>query len=78
MDALISNRVEFVKLLLAKGFSMEEFLTNTRLRRLYALAAKVSAKYKQLLLQLFIMIMMMMMMMMMIIIITSDTGKSKL
>ena len=47
MDALMSNRVEFVKLLLQKGVSMDEFLTNSRLRTLYAEAAKVSAKRNQ-------------------------------
>ena len=47
MDALMSNRVEFVKLLLQKGVSMDEFLTNSRLRTLYTEAAKVSAKRNQ-------------------------------
>ena len=44
MYALIRNRVEFVKLLLDKGVSMEEFLTKNRLLKLYE-AAIVSAKY---------------------------------
>ena len=44
MCALIRNRVEFVKLLLDKGVSMEEFLTKNRLLELYE-AAIVSAKY---------------------------------
>ena len=35
MDALINNRVEFVKLLLEKGISMGKFLTMTRLVELY-------------------------------------------
>ena len=35
MDALINNRVEFVKLLLEKGISMGKFLTTTRLVELY-------------------------------------------
>ena len=43
----MSNRVEFVKLLLQKGVSMDEFLTNSRLRTLYTEAAKVSAKRNQ-------------------------------
>ena len=44
MYALIRNRVEFVKLLLDKGVSMEEFLTKNQLLKLYE-AAIVSAKY---------------------------------
>ena len=35
MDALINNRVEFVKLLLENGISMGKFLTTTRLEDLY-------------------------------------------
>jgi len=35
MDALINNRVEFVKLLSEKGISMGKFLTTTRLVELY-------------------------------------------
>ena len=35
MDALVNNRVEFVKLLLENGVSMSRFLTTTRLEELY-------------------------------------------
>ena len=35
MDALITNRVEFVNLLLENGVSMSEFLTRSRLEELY-------------------------------------------
>ena len=35
MDALITNRVEFVNLLLENGVSMSEFLTRPRLEELY-------------------------------------------
>ena len=35
MDALVNNRVEFVKLLLENGVSMSRFLTTTRLLELY-------------------------------------------
>lgn len=35
MDALITNRVEFVNLLLENGISMNKFLTRSRLEKLY-------------------------------------------
>ena len=35
MDALITNRVEFVNLLLENGVSMSTFLTRSRLEKLY-------------------------------------------
>ena len=35
MDALVNNRVEFVKLLLENGVSMSRFLTTSRLLELY-------------------------------------------
>jgi transient receptor potential cation channel subfamily M protein 3 len=35
MDALISDRVDFVKLLLENGVSMHKFLTIDRLEELY-------------------------------------------
>ena len=35
MDALITNRVEFVNLLLENGVSMSKFLTRSRLEKLY-------------------------------------------
>jgi len=35
MDALVSNRAEFVNLLLENGVSMSRFLTEARLEKLY-------------------------------------------
>jgi transient receptor potential cation channel subfamily M protein 3 len=35
MDALLLNRVEFVKLLLENGVSLKKFLTIARLEKLY-------------------------------------------
>lgn len=47
MDALISDRVDFVKLLLENGVSMHTFLTIDRLEELYntvSLAVSLRAK----------------------------------
>jgi hypothetical protein len=35
MDALVLNRLDFVKLLLENGVSMKEFLTVSRLEEMY-------------------------------------------
>ena len=47
MDALINNRVEFVKLLLEKGISMGKFLTTTRLVELYKAVSVKGAVSRQ-------------------------------
>ena len=44
-DALMNNHVDFVKLLLENGVSMSEFLTTTRLVKLYADALIVSTTH---------------------------------
>ncbi|XP_048577809.1 transient receptor potential cation channel subfamily M member 7 isoform X2 [Nematostella vectensis] len=47
MDALLNNRVEFVKLLLENGVSMGQFLTPERLLALYRGRAKSSYSFQQ-------------------------------
>lgn len=45
MDALINDRVDFVKLLLENGVSMHTFLTIDRLEELYNTVSKVPVQY---------------------------------
>jgi len=45
MDALVSDRVEFVKLLLENGVNMQKWLTIDRLEELYNIVIAVMFKH---------------------------------